>query len=243
MREDAGPQSTVLSPQSFLARLARPPYRTLPALRDSRGADQRSQLHDRLVVRPRRPAVPCVQPGGGVPEAALAGGAARPRVKRPPEHPGHVGVHRGLGALEREARHGAGGVPADARQPPQRRGVRRDGARLFVGDDPRQLVEVGGAPVVAEALPALPHRRRPRSCQGVHGGKPGQEPRPVRLDPRHLRLLEHEFGHQHRVGIAGTPPGEVAPVLAEPPEEPAAELRRGRGCATRGGLRWHGRAR
>ncbi len=35
----------------------------------------------------------------------------------------------------------------------------------------------------------------------------------------HLRLLEHYFGHPDRIGIAGPPPGHIALLGVEPPQE------------------------
>ncbi len=56
----------------------------------------------------------------------------------------------------------------------------------------------------------------------------------VSLDPGHLGLLEHEFGHDHVVGIPGTPPREVARVPPKPSEQAAAELgRAGEGLCRR----------
>jgi hypothetical protein len=45
----------------------------------------------------------------------------------------------------------------------------------------------------------------------------------LREDAVDLCLLEHDFGHEHTVGVACFAPRQVAPVPAIPGEEPAPE--------------------
>ena len=87
-------------------------------------------------------------------------------------------------------------------------------------------VEVGGAAVVAEALPGLPHPAGRGVGEVVHRWVPFEEARIVFGDPSDLGLLEHELGHQHVVGIAGGAPGQRAPRVAEPPQDETLEAER-----------------
>ena len=102
----------------------------------------------------------------------------------------------------------------------------------------RQPVQIGGPPIVAEAVPFLAHPPGPRLGQMAQGREPREEARIELLDPAHLGLLQHHLRHQHAVGIAGLPPRQIASVSAEPGEEPAPEAGRERRDA-RGGLRGH----
>ena len=137
--------------------------------------------------------------------------AARARTRPGPllDAP-HVHVDRQHVAPEREACDRVRRVAADAGQLGQivRPAVRRD---LLRG-----AVEVERAPVVAEPLPLADHVRRRSGGERVHR-RPALEPAlPARHDAVDLRLLRHHLGDEDRVRIAGPPPGQIAPVLAEP---------------------------
>ena len=125
-------------------------------------------------------------------------------------HPRHVGVHGGRCVLEGEAGDRTGGVLPDAGQSLERFQVVRDPAAVIRHDDLRQPVQVHGTPVVTQSFPALPHLGRMSAREGVNRGIAPEKLSVVELDPRHLRLLEHELGDQHFIRIARVAPGEVA---------------------------------
>jgi hypothetical protein len=82
------------------------------------------------------------------------------RVKRPLDHPRHIGVDGGRGALVRERRHGARRVSADAGQAAKGLGIVGDDAAVIADHVLGEPVEVGGAAIVAQAFPALADHAR-----------------------------------------------------------------------------------
>ena len=96
-------------------------------------------------------------------------------------------------------------------------------AAVLGDDDPRRRVQVAGPGVVAEALPGLAHRRLGGRRQVVEGRVLAQEAPVVALDPVHLGLLQHDLGDQDPVGVAGPPPGQLAPLGPVPGQQPALE--------------------
>ena len=95
---------------------ARRPHRALPASRHPRGADHRSQLHDRLIEGPGALARARHERRRFPRAVARSRRAVRRGWNARRSHARHVGVHRRGRPLVGEARHRAGGVAADAGQ-------------------------------------------------------------------------------------------------------------------------------
>jgi hypothetical protein len=77
-------------------------------------------------------------------------------------------------------------------------------------------VKVDRPPVVAEPLPGADDVVEAGRSERLDR-RPALHPR---LEPRNdasdLRLLEHHFGHEHRIWVAAPPPGKIAAVLGVP---------------------------
>ena len=114
------------------------------------------------------------------------------------------------GRAEGEAGHRVGRVTPDARK------LRQILGPAVLCDVDGGAVEIHGSAVVAETFPGTDDVRARRLRQRVHCGPPLEPLGPARHDPRHLRLLKHHLAHEHRVRVAGVPPGQVARVRGEP---------------------------
>lgn len=131
----------------------------------------------------------------------------------PLEDPSHVHVDGEHGPAEGEAGKGVGRVAAYAGELGEILGP------APIGHAAGGAVQAEGPPVVAEALPGPDRlgrsglRQRLRCRPAAHPGEVAGH------HPAHLGLLEHQLGDEDGVGVAGTPPGEVAAVLGEPGEE------------------------
>ena len=84
-------------------------------------------------------------------------------------------------------------------------------------------MQVCCAPIIAEAGPCVADAFRARGGQMLDGGEAVEEAVPVAFDPGDLGLLQHHFGHEHLVRIAGAAPRQVPAMLAEPRHETALE--------------------
>ena len=131
----------------------------------------------------------------------------------------------------------ASGVAPNAGQPGKVHRPRGENTGVLVDDGARQPVQVFGPTVVAEAVPRFPHRAWSRSRERLDRWVPLKEAGVVRLHPGNLRLLEHDFRHQHAVRIARAAPGQIPAMAAEPADQPTAKLRVT--SVTRGGLAGH----
>ena len=169
----------------------------------------------------------------------------QPRMEHASEHPGDVGVHRrGRTARRRSS----------PRRPrcsgPRRAGRaeardRREDTGVLGHDTSCQTMEVRGPIVVPQPVPALPHCRRGSGRQRLDRGIAIEESLIVGLDAGDLGLLKHEFRDEDAIRIAGSPPGQIAAVPAEPAKQSSAEvdgLSRAYGKA-RGRLTRHGGSR
>ncbi len=180
----------------FAQRLVTPPargtavcQRTRAAARNSREADRRPEIHQRLCGRRRKP-----------PAGAFL-------------HTAHVRVDRKNRAAQREVPHGRGGVRPHTGEPGQI--VRPTVCRDLLSCP----MQVEATPVVAEPLPGSDHLRHRRRRERLNGGpalEPRQVPRDDSLD---LRLLQHDLGDEDGVGISRPTPRQVAAVLREPGEQ------------------------
>ena len=79
-------------------------------------------------------------------------------------------------------------------------------------------MEVDGPTVVAKTGPLGDHIPDGRLGASGHIGESRQEPRPAIKNSRHLSLLKHELGDQDLPRVTARPPGEIPPLLGEPPQ-------------------------
>ena len=115
------------------------------------------------------------------------------------------------------------GVFSDARQQTQFFNRARQAAMMLMLHDFRCGVEISGPDVVAESLPDAKNI----IFRGVgQDGKIWKSVEPFIVKRQHgrdLRLLEHDFGNEDRVGIARLAPRKITAVLAIPSGERAPE--------------------
>ena len=131
-------------------------------------------------------------------------------VIQPRRHTQNIAVHRRNGQSERDRRHRACRVLADAGQSKQPVVISRQFAAVFFAQQDRCTVQVAHAAVVAEPLPEL----------GVNGlvrrresGNIGQRVHPagkIAAHGLHARLLQHDLAHPDAVGSRLRPPRQVA---------------------------------
>ena len=84
--------------------------------------------------------------------------------------------------------------------------------------------------------------RRARGGKMLHGREALEEAVPVALDPGDLGLLQHHFGDEHLIRVAGATPRQVPAMRAEPRHQAALEAkalrsRIGDGLGAHGGAR------
>ena len=87
----------------------------------------------------------------------------------------------------------------------------------------RRGVKIASPSVIAQALPGVEDVAFRSARQRGEIGKTSKPFIIVRKHCGYLGLLEHEFRDQDSVGIASSPPREVAPVLAIPIEQGATK--------------------
>jgi hypothetical protein len=182
-----------------------------------------AELHQRLVQVAGPGAAR--ELGGGIPQAPLRGRARHvlAQVEDARQHARDVAVHHRLGPIEGDRSQRPGGVAADARQLAQGRGRVRQPAAVLLVHHARGALEVARARVVAETGPDAEHGVGVGDRQGRDVGEAREEALVVgdhRLD---ARLLEHRLGDPDGVGVARAAPGQVAPVLVVPGQQPRAQ--------------------
>ena len=77
-------------------------------------------------------------------------------------------------------------------------------------------MKISRSHIVTEAFPGAQNLRFSRTGKRADGGKPAQPSIIVSDDGSRLGLLEHDFGNENGVRIAGLAPGEIALALVEP---------------------------
>jgi len=77
-------------------------------------------------------------------------------------------------------------------------------------------VKISRSRIITEAFPGAQNLRFSRDGKRADGGKPAQPPIIVRDDGSSLGLLEHDFGNENGVRMAGLAPGEIAFAFVEP---------------------------
>jgi hypothetical protein len=152
--------------------------------------------------------------------AAVSAHAEHPLV-----HTCRVGIQDRRPLAEGEAAHGVGCVAADARKGPQRIRLARHLSAMATDDELRRLMEIPRPGIVPEAIPGLAHRRGPGSRKTCNRGISCKKARVELLDALDLRLLEHDFRHQHMVRVLRKPPREVATKTSVPGKKTASERR------------------
>lgn len=236
------------------ARRARGTERTRGAARVRRRADERAELHHRLVEVARH------RGRGNFAAESLREARARRELLEvavelpvPGEDARDVAVDDG-NALAVEHRGERGGrVGADARHGGPRRRRMRPARR---GDHLRSLEEVARARIVAEPFPRLEDVGLVGGGERLHGREALQEARVVRQHGGVRRLLHHDLAQPAGVGRGLEPPRHRALHLGEPRLQPRREAAglphaphgvrpsssRGRGARRRGRPRSRSRA-
>ena len=194
--------------------------RALPAQGCAVGhADQRAQLHQRLIVVPglfRR--LMLHDPGGKGLFYRRFCNHARVIVQTG-KHPQHIAVHGGHGKSEADGRDGSGGVLPDAGQRTQGGVVGGQLPAVLCTDELCGLLQVAHPAVIAQPLPQLMQLFLPA------GGKRGdirqrfQKAVVIRQHRRHPGLLQHHLAEPHMVGGGVLPEGQAAAVLVKPVQE------------------------
>jgi hypothetical protein len=190
----------------------------------ARKADERPELHQRLVVVSRRS---WVQEGGcggfdrgaGGSRAWVAGNRLEPR-----EDARHVSVQGCHGDAECDGGEGGRGVRADARKGAQLLDRTGDGAAAF-RDEAGRAMEVSRPGVVAEAAPFRQDFLFPGGREGRDGREAVEKPLPARDSGGDRRLLEDRLGNPDGPRVAGPPERKVAALAPVPLQERGAEGR------------------
>ena len=132
------------------------------------------------------------------------------------EHRAHVRLQVERGAVEGE-RHDAGRRGrADTGQLHQLLGRAGQLTAALGGAEVGRPLQRKGTAVVAEPLPLGQNVGRVGRRKRVDRGEQRHEALPEPPHARHLRLLEHDLGHEHGVGIVEVAPRKVA-VKSRPP--------------------------
>ena len=198
------------------SRRAKRQHRAQQALRLARPAERRAEFHDGRVIGADVFGREQFRRRG--PERRLAGSRVdgNTQMRDPRQHAGDIRVDDRRRPIIRKRNDRARRVAAHAGQRGNvLQGFRKDPAAL-VADDPGCPVQVARPGVVAEAFPGSQDVFLGSIRQRAHVGETFEPAAVVIQHSGNLRLLEHEFTHQHGVRIAGAPPGQVAAVLGEP---------------------------
>lgn len=133
--------------------------------------------------------------------------------------PARVRFDNGDGSIESESGDGVGGIAADTGKFTNGIDVAGKDSTMSILHDFGGGMEMARAIVIAEALPGV------KDCVfgGMsEGGDIREQSEPFIIignDGRDLGLLEHDFGDEDGVWIAGAAPGEIAAVVAVPVEK------------------------
>ena len=205
-------------------------HRALSASRCARGADERAELHECLVVHPGRTTRAGQQPTRDLPDLSLSSRGLEVRLgsESTPQDARDVRVDELGASLVGERRNGARGILTDSRQLAQTFGL---GGQTAVRQSTllchcsREAVQITGACIIAESLPRLAHLTRSRQGEMCQTRKPLHESIVEAKHARDLCLLEHQLGYEDAIRVACPPPGKVASILPVPCTQSAAEGR------------------
>jgi len=151
--------------------------------------------------------------------------AVSTHTEHPLVHARRIGIQDRRPLAEGEAAYGVGCVPADARKGPQGIRLPRHLSAMATNDELCRLMEIPRPGIVPEAIPGLAHRRGPGGRKARNRGVSCKKARVELFDAVHLRLLEHDFRHQHMVRVLRESPREVATKTSVPGKETASERR------------------
>ncbi len=192
-------------------------------------ADGRSQIHQGLVEIAG--AVLRHKLTGDPPEPGLNGGlpGVLPDPEIAAEDPEDISVKDRRGAVEGDAGDGAGGGPADPRQPGEILRTVGDPAPALAHDLDRPGMQVLRARIVAQPGPGIQDGGQRGAGEGLEAREAAEEPLIVGNDGLHLRLLKHRLGHPDVVGIPALSPGKMpAGVSPVPGQKPILQRAHGR---------------
>ena len=183
-----------------------------------------SQVHQSLVELPGGVTVNGQQGLHQVPDTSCRCRARiEAREKHATHHPFRVRVDsRGTPAV-REGRYRARGIRTYSGKPFQGVRLRGQHSVVLLHDDPRESVQILGSAVVAQTVPGLANLAGRRTRERLDRRIPSQKPRIVVLNPRDLRLLQHELGHEDLVRVAGAAPRKIASHFPVPLQQSALE--------------------
>ncbi len=99
---------------------------------------------------------------------------------------------------------------------------------MQVGNILRAAVQVSRAAVVAQTAPQTQHLIQRRGSQIDHRRETFQKAGVVVQYRDHLRLLQHDFGQPHTVGIPRVLPGQTVTAVAFLPAHDVSGKPRGR---------------
>jgi ribonuclease HIII len=189
----------------------------------ARQTNQRAKIDERGVEL--RGAVCGNKLRGVFPDLLATGGRIDPgtNIEQAREQAGHVGFYHWQGLMESKGGDCVRRVTPDAGQLPDGGDVIGKNAALPAVQDFCGGVEISRALVIAQALPTAKHIVFRGARQRNEIGETAKPLVVIRNYRGDLRLLQHEFGHQNRVRIAGLAPGEIAAMLAKPAQKRTSE--------------------
>ena len=198
-------------------------YRTNPALRLARKTDQSAQIDKRGVET--RGAAFGHELFGPIPKEFAARDSIdrSSQIENARQNTGGVGFDDWDRLVECETRDRVGGIFSDAGQLPHLVDRLWKTATMPIYNRFRRGVKIASPSVITQALPGVEDVAFRSARQRGEIGKASEPFIIVRKHRGYLGLLEHEFGDQDRIGIASSPPREVAPVLAIPIEQGATK--------------------
>lgn len=178
-----------------------------------RSTHRGAELHDRLIPFP-------AETSGHEPVGqSLRSGRFERGGTQPGQDTPDVRVDDSIVELEGEGSNRSSRVRPDARQCEEIFERRGDKAVVKINHDPSRSMKVDGAPVVSQTRPLIDHITDGPAGTRCWGREAVQKSRPPFDHAGHLRLLQHELGHEDSPGVASLPPGKVASVGREPPEQ------------------------
>ena len=198
-------------------------YWTNSTLRRARRADESAEIHERGIMR--RCSARGEKIGRVTPNCFAACGCIDriAHVEQTRHDARDVCFDQWNGSIERKCRDSVRRVTPDARKRAKIVDLVRQHSAMFTEDDFCKSMQLARSGVVTQSLPAVENAgfRSKRE-----GGKIGEAAKPliiIREDSGDLGLLKHELGNEDRVGVAGPPPWQMAPVSAIPTQKRATE--------------------
>ena len=206
-----------------ILRAAKFVYRTNPTLRRGCRANERTEIHERGIIR--RCSARGEKIDGAIPDCfAASGGIDRlAHIEQTRHDARDICFDQWNGSIERKCRNGVRRVTPDPRKRAKIVDLVRQHSAVLTENDFCESMQIARSGVVTQSLPAVENAGL-RSKR--EGGKIGEAAKPlivIRKDGGDLGLLKHELGNEDRVGVADPPPRQVAPVSAIPTQKGATE--------------------